>query len=182
MGGIQCRWTFWAVSKVGGIFWAVSKVGGISSAVSGNYNYGENFSAVLQHGGTLLAVCGISVFGGNNIGGRRYLHITAVNRGISGAAHQSGNFTAGKSPTFNPAFFPLHAKAQPPSCPLPTQDQSSQILHFFAYHGQGEHLHHDLLQHAGRDIPSGEACHPHERRTALLLPREASVQHRQSLA
>ena len=77
----------------------VSRVGGINSAVSGNYDYGGIFSAVLQYGGTFLVVCGISVFGGNDFGGRRYLHNMAVNRGITGTAHQGGNVTAGKLPT-----------------------------------------------------------------------------------
>ena len=74
----------WVVSRVGGTFWSVSGVGGIKSAVRGSYNYG----------GFFLAVCGILVFGGNDFCGRRFLHNMAVNRGITGTAHQGGNFAA----------------------------------------------------------------------------------------
>lgn len=36
--------------------------------------------------------------GGNYIGGWRYFHHMAVNRAITGTAHQSGNFTVEKLP------------------------------------------------------------------------------------
>ena len=35
---------------------------------------------------TLCTLCGVSVFGANDFGGRRYLHNMAVNRGITGTA------------------------------------------------------------------------------------------------
>ena len=76
--------TFWAVSRVGGTFWAVSRVGSSISAVSGNYNYGVVFFGGIAIRRYVLAVCGISVFGGNVFGGRRYLHNLAVNRGLPG--------------------------------------------------------------------------------------------------
>ena len=48
-----------------------------------------------------LAVGGISVYGGNRFGGERQLRNVAVNRGIAGTAHESGNFTAGILPTLS---------------------------------------------------------------------------------
>ena len=62
-------------------------------------------SAVMQYGGNVLAVGGFSDFGGNDFGGRRYCQNMAVNRQMTGTAHQGGNFTAGKIPTTTMVFF-----------------------------------------------------------------------------
>ena len=54
--------TFWTVSSVDGTFWAVSRVGGTLLAVffggSGKIKIWRYFSAVMQYGGTVLAVGG----------------------------------------------------------------------------------------------------------------------------
>ena len=54
------------------------------------------FSAVVQYGGNVWAVGGSSFFGGNDFDGRRYYQNMAVNRHITGTAHEGGNFTAEK--------------------------------------------------------------------------------------
>ena len=67
------------------------------------------FSAVMQYGGTGLAVGGFSFFGGNDCGGRWCYQNMAVNRHITGTAHQGGNFTAGKIPTTTLKSINIHA-------------------------------------------------------------------------
>ena len=57
---------------------------------------GGTFSAVMQYGGNVLAVGGFSFSGGNTLAVRGIN--MAVNRHITGTAHQGGNFTAGKIP------------------------------------------------------------------------------------
>ena len=94
--------TFSAVMQNGGIFLAVggfSFSSGSGFGGGGKPKYGGIFSAVMQYGGNLVAVGGFSFFGGNDFGGRRYYQNMAVNRHITGTAHQGGNFTAGKIPT-----------------------------------------------------------------------------------
>ena len=78
-GGIESWRYFLAESRVGGTF--------LAEAVKPRY------------GGIVLAVGGLSFFGGNDFGGRRYYQNMAVNRHITGTAHQGGNFTARRIPT-----------------------------------------------------------------------------------
>ena len=59
----------------------------------------------------------ISVFGGNDFGGKRYLHNMAVNRGIPGTVHQDGKFTAGKLPTLTLENMEGH-RGRPRKCTL----------------------------------------------------------------
>ena len=83
---------------------AVSRFGGIFLAEAVKPKYSGIFSAVMQYGGIVLAVGGFSFFGGNDFGGRRYYQNMAVNRHITGTAHQGGNFMAGKIPTTTLVF------------------------------------------------------------------------------
>ena len=53
---------------------AVSRVSGTFLAEAVKPKYGGIFSAVMLHGGNVLAVGGFSFFGGNTFGGRRYYH------------------------------------------------------------------------------------------------------------
>ena len=104
MGGIE-SWRY----SLGGIeswryFLAVSRFGGIFLAEAVKPKYSGIFSAVMQYGGIVLAVGGFSFFGGNDFGGRRYYQNMAVNRHITGTAHQGGNFMAGKIPTTTLVF------------------------------------------------------------------------------
>ena len=78
------------------MFWRLSRVGGIFLTEAVKPEYGGIFSVVMQYGGTVLVVGGLSFSGGNDFGGRRYHQNMAVNRHITGTAHQGGNFTAGK--------------------------------------------------------------------------------------
>ena len=59
----------------------------------------------MQYGGNVLAVGVFSFFDGNDFGGRRYYQNMAVNRHITGTAHQGGNFTAVQIPTTTLLFF-----------------------------------------------------------------------------
>ena len=59
---------------------AVSRVEGIFSAKAVKPKYGGIFSAVMQYGGSVLAVGGFSFSGGNEFGDRRYYRNMAVNR------------------------------------------------------------------------------------------------------
>ena len=80
-------------------FSAESRVGGTFLAEAVKPKCGGVVSAVMQYGGTVLVVGGLSFFGGNDFGGRWYYQNMAVNRHITGTAHQGVNFTAGKIPT-----------------------------------------------------------------------------------
>ena len=119
LGGIQCRQyllggiqyrrypvlavPFGRYRELAVLFWRYRELtalfGGIFLAGAVKPEYGGIFSAVMQYGGNLVAVGGFSFFGGNDFGGRRYYQNMAVNRHITGTAHQGGNFTAGKIPT-----------------------------------------------------------------------------------
>ena len=83
--------------------WAVSRVGGINSAVRANFNY--VFSTILQYGGAFLAVVhGISVFDGNDFGGRRHLHNMAVNLPGPRRSFHGGKFTDLKAISYTVGF------------------------------------------------------------------------------
>ena len=56
-----------AVLRVDGTLLAVSRVGGTFLAQAVKPKYAGIFSAVLQYGGTVLAVGGFSFFGGNTL-------------------------------------------------------------------------------------------------------------------
>ena len=114
MGGIQCwryllggieswRYSFGSIKRWR-YFLVVPRVGRIFLTEAVKPKYIDIFSAVMQYGGNVLAVGGFLFFGGNDFGGRRYYQNMAVNRHITGTAHQGGNFMAGKIPTTTLVF------------------------------------------------------------------------------